>query len=758
MEDFYYNEGSLPAWRQYKENIRTVIISEGVTSIGNYAFSGCANLSGITIPSGVTSIGNHAFMGCADLSSITIPSGVTSIGNRAFSDCTGLSSVTIPTSVTSIGNDAFYGCSSLGGITIPSGVTSIGNWAFSYCSSLSSITIPSGVTSIGNYAFMGCTDLSSITIPSSVTSIGNYAFYICSSLSGITIPSGVTSIGDYTFSSCTDLSSITIPSSVTSIGYHAFYGCSSLRGITIPSGVTSIGDGAFSNCSSLHSITIPSGVTSIGYGAFNGCTNLSSVTIPWGVTSIGNYAFWDCSNLSSITIPTSVTSIGNSAFSFCSSLRSITIPSGVTSIGENTFIHCSDLNSITIPSSVTSIGASAFAWCDSLSSITIPSSVTSIDAGAFNGCTALSDVYYSGSEAQWQAIEIGADNYALRKAIIHYNNTQVPIPVVTSTVCDPKDGIVTGRFGTTPGTKKDIPNEFTITVTAQGDGLSYSWLWREEGETQSQWKDVSNISLMMVIGSQTSNALTIRSEDMNLNGHNYEFMCMVYNGYAHAVSSIVTIHFVDPDNLHPVIKPTISAHPKSVTTSGSRAAFSVTAEGSDLRYQWQVRKSPDSSWENATDTGNRTAALTVAVTTQKNGYQYRCAVSNRADTVYSNAATLKLKGPGPEITSITCEHSTITGSTHYHRDIPNKCDITVTASGDNLSYSWKWRKKGTGAWQDMNTLKVPLFVGNGTTSNTLELHCSDSTVNGNSYDFKCTVSNQYGSASETITIHVISID
>ena len=142
-------------------------------------------------------------------------------------------------------------------------------------------------------------------------------------------------------------------------------------------------------------------------------------------------------------------------------------------------------------------------------------------------------------------------------------------------MCDPKDGIVTGRFGTTPGTKKDIPNEFTITVTAQGDGLSYSWLWREEGETQSQWKDVSNISLMMVIGSQTSNALTIRSEDMNLNGHNYEFMCMVYNGYAHAVSSIVTIHFVDPDNLHPVIKPTISAHPKSVTTSGSRASFSV---------------------------------------------------------------------------------------------------------------------------------------------------------------------------------------
>jgi len=382
--------------------------------------------------------------------------------------------------------------------------------------------------------------------------------------------------------------------------------------------------------------------------------------------------------------------------------------------------------------------------------------VTSIDAGAFNGCTALSDVYYSGSEAQWQAIEIGADNSALRKAIIHYNNTQVPIPVVTSTACNPKDCIVTGRFATTPGTKKDIPNEFTITVTAQGDGLSYSWKWREEGETD--WKDVSNISLMMVIGSQTSNALTIRSEDMNLNGHNYEFMCMVYNGYAHAVSSIVTIHFVDPLNLHPVIKPTISAHPKSVTTSGSRAVFSVTAEGSDLRYQWLVRRSPDSSWENATDTGNRTAALTVAVTTQKNGYQYRCAVSNRADTVYSNAATLKLKGP--EITGISCypPKGIVTGRTSGGI-FPNQTTLTVTAQGEGLSYSWKWSVAGKNNWQSINTItSLSIYTFDNVNSNKITLYFTDADVKGQ-IDFKCTVSkNGLSTDSDVITIRVWESD
>ena len=136
----------------------------------------------ITIPNSVTSIGEYAFFGCSELTSITIPNSVTTIGSSAFYGCTGLTSITIPNSVTTIGNWAFNGCRGLTSITIPNSVTTIGNWAFNGCRGLTSITIPNSVTNIGDWAFYGCSGLTSITIPNSVTNIGDYAFYYCKNL------------------------------------------------------------------------------------------------------------------------------------------------------------------------------------------------------------------------------------------------------------------------------------------------------------------------------------------------------------------------------------------------------------------------------------------------------------------------------------------------------------------------------------------------------------------------------------------------
>ncbi|MBE6734038.1 MAG: hypothetical protein E7563_01680 [Ruminococcaceae bacterium] len=445
-------------------SLTSITIPSSVTSIGEHAFYYCTSLTSITIPSSVTSIGNNAFSGCESLTSITIPEGVTSIGEDVFSDCRSLTSITIPSSVTSIGDYAFYDCTSLTSITIPSSVTSIGDWAFASCDSLTSVAISEGVTSIGDWAFYYCTSLASITIPSGVTVIGERAFSDCNSLTSITIPSSVASIGDRAFQSCDSLTSITIPSSVTSIGEYAFCDCTSLTSITIPEGVTSIGEYAFSECTSLKSITIPSSVTSIGEYAFSECTSLTNITIPKGVTSIGNGAFSDCTSLRSITIPSSVTSIGKYAFSSCTDHTSITvdednsvydsrndcnaiietdtntiiagfantvIPSSVTSIGEWAFLDCTSLTSITIPSSVTSIGKYAFLDCTSLTSITIPSSVTSIENSAFYLCRMLNDVYYSGTQAQWNAIEIGDDNEDLLDAEIHYNYVESTKPTVS---------------------------------------------------------------------------------------------------------------------------------------------------------------------------------------------------------------------------------------------------------------------------------------------------------------------------------------
>ena len=133
----------------------------------------------------VTSIGDYAFYLCIELTSVTIPNSVTSIADYAFWGCSGLTSVTIPNSVTSIGEWAFSYCISLTSVTIPNSVTSIGEWAFSYCISLTFVTIPNSVTSIGGGVFEGCSGLTSITIPNSVTSIGEWAFWGCSGLTSI---------------------------------------------------------------------------------------------------------------------------------------------------------------------------------------------------------------------------------------------------------------------------------------------------------------------------------------------------------------------------------------------------------------------------------------------------------------------------------------------------------------------------------------------------------------------------------------------
>ena len=383
-----YNYGSSDfsaPWDGSRSRVKSVVIADGVTSIGEYAFFYCESLTSVTIPDSVTSIGKYAFFCCTSLTSVTIPDSVTSIGRFAFSNCTSLTSVTIPDSVTSIGEYAFY-----------------------YCKSLTSMTIPDSVTSISSSTFASCTSLTSVTIPNSVTSIGEYAFYDCKSLTSVTIPDSVTSIGKWAFSECKSLTSVTIPDSVTSIGDAAFASCTSLTGIWVAEGNSHYANdasGVLFNKDKTTLVQCP--------GAF------AAYTIPDSVTSIGDNTFDHCTSLTSVTIPDSVTSIGEWAFYWCTSLTSVTIPDSVTSIGDNTFDHCTSLTSVTIPDGVTSIG-----W------------------RAFSNCTSLTDVYYAGSKAQWKAISISSTgNDDLLTANIHYNyvsHTHSYKDVVTAPTCTEK--------------------------------------------------------------------------------------------------------------------------------------------------------------------------------------------------------------------------------------------------------------------------------------------------------------------------------
>lgn len=306
-------------WGKY---ITKVIIENGVTNIGGYAFGDCANLKSIVIADSVTEIEPNAFAECKGLTSIDIPNSVKSIGISSFERCENLTNVTIPNSVTNIGEGAFIMCNSFTNITIPESVTSIGDLAFDECDNLASITLPDSVTSIGESTFNRCKSLTSITIPDSVTEIGTGAFSECDKLERVVLGNSINNIGAYAFEKCKNLTSITIPKSVTSIGKSAFWGCEALTSIEIPDSVVSLGGSAFGKCSNLTTITLSKNLKCID-SAFNYCTNLKSIIIPNSVTCIGSNAFYKCSSLESISIPNSVTSIENSAFYSCSRLQDV---------------------------------------------------------------------------------------------------------------------------------------------------------------------------------------------------------------------------------------------------------------------------------------------------------------------------------------------------------------------------------------------------------------------------------------------------
>ena len=282
---------TLPAQAQF--NYTT---NNGTITITGYTGPGGA----VTIPSTidglpVTTIGDYAFSWCSDLTSVTIPNSVTTIGESAFASCISLTSVTIPNSITNIGVGPFAGCSGLSAITADT--------LNAFYSSVDGILFNKKQTELTQYP-AGKT-ASDYTIPNSVTNIGDYAFYDCSGLTSVTIPNSVATIGGVAFSHCSGLTSVTIGNSVTTIGHGAFMDCSSLTSITIPNSVTSFVDGyeywdgeghpqangVFSGCTSLTNVTIPSSVTTIGDYAFSSCYSLTSVFFRGNAPALGFHVF-----------------------------------------------------------------------------------------------------------------------------------------------------------------------------------------------------------------------------------------------------------------------------------------------------------------------------------------------------------------------------------------------------------------------------------------------------------------------------------
>ena len=465
--------------------LKNVTLSKNLTQIGAEAFYNCTALTGITIPDSVRTIRNSAFEKCSALTSIVIPNGVTTVENTTFYNCTNLASVSLPESLIYISAGAF-GCAALEAINIPSNVAYLGGSAFAG-TSLKSFDMPNSVTYVGSGAFY-CTPLTSIAISNSIAVLGEKAFVTGDEPLNVIIKDGATKVWENAFMNNSSVVSVTIPDSVTTIEKWAFYNCKNLQSVTVPSSVTEINSEAFSSTPWYNSL--PDGFVYIGkvlYAWKGAMVQGAKLSVKAGTTMITDCAFKNCSNLVGITIPGSVTKIGKEAFSGCTKLSSLrvadlakwlnidfaytryrnsddyytdyssnplyantsggvtlyvagkevtdlVIPNEVTRIPPYAFKNCTGITSAVIPDDITAIDIGTFSGCTGLLSVTIPESVTEIDKEAFNDCYSLMDIYFGGTEADWNKLSIGENNEFLSQATVHFGPAKFKVSFSANTL------------------------------------------------------------------------------------------------------------------------------------------------------------------------------------------------------------------------------------------------------------------------------------------------------------------------------------
>lgn len=430
--DMYdYSEDYLAPWNEHCLEITNVTISDGVTSIGSYAFCYCS-VKSITLPFGLKHIGSSAFFNCPNIQQIKIPDSVEHIDPYAFSFCKGLHTVQLPASLTLISEELFAECDNLRNLSIPDTVTEIGANAFSKCTEFSLTGLPAGIKSIGASAFENCGAVESLALPKTLESIGNAAFTgtVIGKASFDGTPERWTAIGgnncgiaqnkiDFLEHTC-DFSGWKYDEhkhwkqcscgKTQNEGEHTGDGdtctvCDAALSEALGSGsidgglswslsrsgaLTISGSGKMSEFSSvanaapwdkqkgkIQSAVIESGVQNISAGAFSGCTALEKLSISDTVAQIDLNAFGGCTSLAAFEVAE-----GNKAFLSAG---------GVLFSADKKLLRCPVGKSAdyAVPSGTVAIAGGAFKDCAKLESLVIPDSVTAIGKSAFENCAAL---------------------------------------------------------------------------------------------------------------------------------------------------------------------------------------------------------------------------------------------------------------------------------------------------------------------------------------------------------------------------------
>lgn len=304
----YYDSTVKPApWLVYSNEIEKIVVEDGVTGVGEYAFYNLKKLTAVELSDSVKTIGYYAFRNCTSLKSITLPSNLDSLMPFAFLGCKSLTEINISE------NSKYYTTS--GNLYINNGKKCMVYYAPG--KTAKSFSIPSGIVEVCAGAFCECTVLEKVTFPSGLKRIGDYAFEKCSSLKSLSFPSSVTTIDIGTFSGCKGLTSLTVPNTVTGIADDAFYQCTGIKTVKLGSGIKSISARSFYGCTALTSVTMSGNLTTIYANSFFDCKSLKSITLGLGLTKIREGAF-ENTGIKTVYIPKNVDSIGASAFGYTS--------------------------------------------------------------------------------------------------------------------------------------------------------------------------------------------------------------------------------------------------------------------------------------------------------------------------------------------------------------------------------------------------------------------------------------------------------
>ena len=274
---------------------------------------------------------------------------------------------------------------------------------------------------------------------------------------GLTV-SGAGDLPDHAFAGRTDIVAVTFTGQVARIGRSAFAGCTQLRRVDGFGAVTSVMSQAFAGCAALTELTVPGTVAEIGTGAFSGCTGLTAAVFAPGVRSLGAYALAGCTALRRVDLPDGMTLLGSGLFSGCTALAELPLPDDVAWVEPRLCENCTALQTVVLPAVMTEVPRGLLRGCTELRRVTVQGAVTAVGDGAFSGCDALTDVYFTGTRPQWDAVAIGADNARLTAAALHTDAAAHTYPDAWTLVTEPtctRDGLRT-RTCTDPGCGKTL--------------------------------------------------------------------------------------------------------------------------------------------------------------------------------------------------------------------------------------------------------------------------------------------------------------